>query len=148
LESTREGWAIADFIAFNAGKSELANNGLPATCYFALSTKSVDGTNAWVASATMATASIEITGTGYARQSESEPTAASGVVTFAAKTFSTGSATDWSSTVRSVFLTTGSTAGGTTGVLICAWNLVTSGVARDMSQANTSEVITPTLTLS
>ncbi len=129
----------------NAGKTLLANDGLPATTYFALSTKSVDATNAWTASMTMATASIEITGTGYARQSEAEPTAVSGLVSWAQKTFATASATDWSSVVRSVFLTTGATAGGTTGTLIAVWNLQVGGAARDMSTANTSELVTVTL---
>jgi hypothetical protein len=138
---------VADFIAFNAGRTELANNGLPATCYFGLSTKSVDATNPWTAADNMSTAGKEITGTGYARLSETEPTASSGVVSFAQKSWATSSATDWSSTVRSVFLTTGTTAGGTTGVLICAWNLQSGGAARDMSAANTTENVTPTLQL-
>jgi hypothetical protein len=136
---------MADFIAFTEGKNELMNNGLPTTCYFLLSTKSVDGTSAHTAGETLAAATLgEITGTGYARQSQSEPTASSGSATFTQMSFATGSATDWSSTVRSVVLATGAS---TTGKAICAWNLQTGGTARDMSQANTTEQVTPTLTI-
>jgi hypothetical protein len=137
---------VADFLMFTEGRSELVNSGLPATCYFILSTKSVDGTSAHTAGETLAGATLgEATGTGYARQTESEPTAASGVVSFAQKTWSTSSNTDWPSAVRSVVLATGAS---TTGKAICAWNLQSGGAARDMSQANTTENFTPTLTLS
>jgi hypothetical protein len=136
---------VADFMMFTEGRTELASNGLPSTCYFLLSTKSVDATSAHTAGETLAGATLgEISGTGYARQSQSEPTPASGVVTFSQMTFATGSATDWSSTVRSVVLVTGSAG---TGKAICAWNLQTGGAARDMSQANTSELVTPVLTV-
>lgn len=132
---------MADFIAFNEGKTELANNGLSATCYFGLSSKSVDATNAYTAGNALAT-SGEISGTGYTRKSEAEPTASSGVVSFAQKSWTTASATDWSSTARSVFLATTS---DNTGKMICAWNLQAGGAARDLSQANTTENFTPTL---
>lgn len=134
---------MADFIAFNEGKTELANNGLPATCYFLLSTKGVDAGTAHTAGETLAGGTLgEITGTGYARQTESEPTAVSGVVSFAQKSWATGAATDWPAGVRSVVLVTGSAG---TGKAICAWNLQAGGAARDMSQANTTENFTPTL---
>jgi hypothetical protein len=108
---------MADFLAFTEGRSELANNGLPATCYFLLSTKSVDGTSAHTANETLAGASLgEISGTGYARQSQAEPSA--------------------------VVLVTGS---GSTGKAICAWNLIAAGGARDLSQSNTTEQTTPSL---
>lgn len=136
---------MGDFLAFNEGLSEVANNGLPTTCYFLLSTKSVDATSAHTAGETLAGATLgEITGTGYARQTESEPTAASGVVSFAVKSFATGAATDWPSTVRSIVLVTGAAG---TGKAICAWNLQTGGGARDLSAAGTTEAFTPTLTL-
>jgi hypothetical protein len=136
---------MADFLVFTEGRTELANNGLPATCYFLLSTKSVDGTSAHTAGETLAGATLgEITGTGYARLSEAEPTASSGVVTFAVKSWSTGSATDWPAAVRSVVLVTGAAG---TGKAICAWNLQAGGTARDMSAANTTENATPTLTV-
>lgn len=133
---------MADFIAFSEGKTELANNGLPATCYFILSTKACD---THTAGETLAGADLgEITGTGYARLTESEPTAVAGVVTFSTKTWSTGTRTDWSNSVKSVVLATGAT---TTGKAICAWNLQAGGGARDMSAANTTENVQPTLTV-
>jgi hypothetical protein len=136
---------LADFLVYTEGRSELANNGLPATCYFLLSTKSVDGTSAHAANETLAGANLgEITGTGYARQSQAEPTASNGVVSFSQMSWSTGSATDWPATVRSVVLVTGAAG---TGKAICAWNLIPSGTARDLSQASTTEQITPTLTV-
>lgn len=134
---------MADFLMFTEGKTELANNGLPSTCYFLLSTKGVDAGTAHTAGETLAAADLgEITGTGYARLTESEPTASSGVVSFAIKTWSTGSATNWPAGVRSIVLATGAS---TTGKAICAWNLQTGGTARDMSAANTTENVTPTL---
>jgi hypothetical protein len=136
---------MADFLAFNEGKTELANNGLPSTCRFLLSTKPCSGAGSHSASDTLAGGVGEITGTGYSRQTEAEPTAASGVVSFAAKTFSTGSATDWPASVKSVVLVTSA---DNSGKAIAAWNLQAGGAARDMSAANTSEVVTPTLTLS
>ena len=69
------------------------------------------------ASATLAGATLgEISGTGYARLSESEPTPAAGVVSFAAKVWSTGAAADWPASVKSVVLVTGA---ATTGVAQC-----------------------------
>jgi len=134
---------MATFIAFNEGKKELANNGLPGTCYFLLSTRGVGAGTAHSASDTLAGGVGEITGTGYARQSESEPTASSsGQVSFAQKSWSTGSATDWPSGVRSVILATTS---DNTGKAICAWDLQASSAARDLSQPNTTEQFTPTL---
>jgi hypothetical protein len=136
---------VADFISFAEGKTELANNGLPSTCYFALSTFSVGATSPFAGSETLAGAAFgEITGTGYARQSESEPTAVFGVVSFTQLTWSTGAATNWPAAVRSIVLMTGAAG---TGKLICAWNLQTGGAARDLSAANTTENVTPTLTL-
>lgn len=136
---------MATFIAFSEGKTELAANGLPSTCYFALSTKSVGGTSAYTGSETLAGAAFgEITGTGYSRQSQAEPTPSSGVVTFSQMSWDTGTATDWSSTVRSVCLCTGSAG---TGKLICAWDLQSTSAARDMSAAHTVEQFTPTLTV-
>ena len=135
---------MADFIAFNEGKTELANNGLPSTCRFLLSTKPCSGSGTFVAGDTLAGGVGEITGTGYARQSQSEPTASSGVVTFAQMSWATGSATDWSSAVKSVVLVTSA---DNSGKAICAWNLVSGGTARDLSLANTTEQFTPTLTL-
>lgn len=134
---------MADFISFNEGRKELANNGLPTTCYFFLSTKDCI---THVVGDTLAGAAMgEITGTGYARQSEAEPTASAAnpsAVAFAQKTWSTGSATNWPASVKSVVLATTS---DNTGKAICAWNLQAGGTARDMSGANTTENVTPTL---
>lgn len=135
---------MADFIAFNEGKTELANNGLPATCYFLLSTKPCSGAGTHAAGDTLSGGVGEITGTAYARQSQSEPTAASGVVSFAQMSFATGANTDWPASVKSVVLATTS---GNSGKAICAWNLIAGGTARDLSQANTTEQVTPSLTL-
>lgn len=138
---------MADFISFNEGRKELANNGLPATCYFLLSTKPCSGTGTLAVTDTLAGGVGEITGTGYARQNQAEPAASSAnpaVVTFAQMTWSTGSATDWPSSVKSVILVT---TADNSGKAICAWNLQAGGTARDLSQANTSELFTPTLSL-
>lgn len=134
---------MADFISFNEGRKELANNGLPATCYFFLSTKDC---NTHVVTDTLVGAAMgEITGTGYSRQSEAEPTASSAnpsAVAFAQKTWSTGAASDWPSSVKSVVL---ATTVDNTGKAICAWNLVAGGTARAMNAPNTTENVTPTL---
>jgi hypothetical protein len=138
---------MADWIMFDEGANELLNNGCPSTCYFLLSTKSVSGTNPFSAGNTLSGATLgEITGTGYARQSQAEPAAASRAKPFSQMSWSTGSATDWPSTVRSVVLVT---TADNTGKAICAWNLQTGtgGAARDMSQANTTENAAPVLTL-
>lgn len=136
---------MANFIAFNEGKTELANNGLPATCRFLLSSRGVAAGTQHAAGDTLGGGVGEITGTGYGRQSQAEPTAASGVVSFSQMSWATGSATDWPAGVRSVVLVTSA---DNTGKAICAWDLQSpSGAARDMSQANTTEQFTPTLTL-
>lgn len=134
---------MADFLAFTEGKNELMSSGLPSTCYFLLSTKGVDAGTAHTAGETLAGATLgEITGTGYARQSQSEPTPSGGTAAFAQMSFATAAATDWPAGTRSVVLATGAAG---TGKAICAWNLQTGGAARDMSQANTTEAVTPTL---
>lgn len=135
---------MADFITFNEGRTELANNGLPSTCRFLLSTRGVDAGTAHAASNTLAGGVGEITGTGYGRQSQSEPTAVSGVVTFVQMSWSTILATDWPAGTRSIVLVTSA---DNTGKAICAWNLQVGGTARDLSQANTTEQVTPTLTV-
>lgn len=134
---------MADFIVFDEGARELLDNGCPATCYFGLSAKSVDGTNPYTAGNALAT-SGEISGTGYTRKSQAEPAAATRSKAFALMSWVTGAATDWPAAVRSIFLATTT---DNTGKLICAWNLLTGGAARDLSQANTTENVTPTLSL-
>src|SRR3954447_6916935 len=122
---------MADFIAFNEGKTEVASNGLPATCYFFLSTKGVDAGTAHTAGETLTAADLgEITGTGAARKSQAEPTPASGGYSFAQMSWATAAAADWPAGVRSIVLATGAAA---VGKAICAWNLQVGGAARDMS---------------
>lgn len=136
---------MADFLSFNEGRKELANNGLPSTCYLLLSTKDC---NTHVVTDTLAGGVGEITGTGYARQSQAEPTASAAnpsVVAFAQATWQTLTATDWPASVKSCVLATTS---DNTGKAICAWNLVTGGTARAMNAANTTENFTPTLNVS
>jgi hypothetical protein len=134
---------MADFIAFNEGKTEMASNGLPATCYFLLSTKGVDAGTAHTAGETLAAADLgEIAGTGYGRKNQAEPAPANGVVSFAQMSWDTGSATNWPAGVRSIVLVTGPAASGKA---ICAWNLQPGGAPRDLSAANTTENVTPTL---
>jgi len=136
---------MADFLLFDAGAGELLDNGLPATSYFLLSTKSVDGTSPFAASDVIGTGDGEITGTGYARESQATPAAgADRDVDFALMDWVTGAATDWPAAVRSLVLVTSS---DDTGVMVCAWNLQTGGAARDLSGANTTENVTPTLSL-
>jgi hypothetical protein len=106
--------------------------------------RTCSGAGAHAAADTLAGGVGEITGTGYARQTEAEPTAVSGVVSFAAKSWQTTTHNDWPASVKSVVLVTSA---DNTGKAIAAWNLQTGGGARDLSQPNTTEVYTPTLTL-
>lgn len=136
---------MSDTIWFTEGLDEVLQNGLPSTVYFALSTKSVDGTSAHTAGETLAGATFgEITGTGYARLSEAEPTVTAGAAAFAVKSWATGAATDWPATVRSWVAMTGPAG---TGKLLCAHNLISGGAARDLSQANTTENVEPTISV-
>lgn len=129
---------MSDFIAFTEGKNELLNNGLPATCTFNLSTKTVEEIGA---AATYGGGFAVATGTGYTTKTEAEPTASAGKVEFAKKTWETGAATDWPASVKSIILSNG------TSKLICGWNLQAGGAGRAMNAANTTENFTPTLTL-
>jgi hypothetical protein len=116
---------------------------LPSTCYFLLSTKSVGATSAFTGTETLAGATLgEITGTGYVRKNQSEPAASGRTVTFTQFNWSTGSATDWPATTRSLVLVTTS---DNTGKAISAWNLQAGGAARDMSGASTTLYVTPTI---
>jgi hypothetical protein len=131
-----------DFISTNEGSQYLltGGDGLPTTCYFLLSTTAVSG---FTASSTLGGGVGEITGTGYARQSQARPTPAGNTITFAQMSWATASATNWPATVKTVVFTTTS---DNTGKMICAWNLIAGGGSRDLSQANTTENVTPTLT--
>src|SRR5689334_9340330 len=116
---------MADTLLFNEGKAYLAANGLPSTCYFLLSTKSVDATTPFTAADTLVGGVGEITGTGYTRKNQAEPTPVNGLVTFVIMTWDTASATNWSSTVRSILL---ATTADSSGKAIGAWNLQNGGV--------------------
>lgn len=130
---------------FDEGAGEILDNGLPATVYFLLSTRGVDAGTAHAAGNTLSGGVGEITGTGYARQSQACP--AAGLdrdIDFVQMSWTTGSATDWPALVRSVVLVT---TADNTGKAICAWNLVPGGAGRVLNAANTTENVTPTLAL-
>jgi hypothetical protein len=132
---------MAEFISFDEGRSELANSGLPPTCYFLLSTKSCAD---HLTTDTLTAGVGEITGTGYTRQTESEPAASAGVVSLGAQVFATGAETDWPASVKSCVLVT---TADDSGVAVCAWNLASEGTGRDMAGPNITETITPELVL-
>ena len=130
---------MADFIAFNEGRVEVATNGLPAQCHFLLSTKAVSDLRA---ADTLASVG-EIKGSGYQRleRRRPEPTGSNPtVLSFETVIWSTGVNVGWPDAVRSCVMATPS------GKAVCAWNLVGGG-ARDMSEASTTEQFTPTLTV-
>lgn len=136
---------MPDFLSFNEGRKELADNAKPATSFFLLSRK--DCNTLLVTDTLVAAAFLEATGTGYARQSEATPAASAAnpsVVAYAVKTWATGAAADWPSDVKAVILVT---TVDNTGKAICAWNLVTGGTARAMNAAGTTLNFTPTLQL-
>jgi hypothetical protein len=133
---------VADFLITTEGKNELLANGLPSTCYFLLSTQTI-GTGLTAAS-TLAGGVGEITGTGYARQSQSEPAPSAGVATFAQMLFATVLAIDWPAAVVSIVM---ATTANNTGKTICAWHLQAGGTARNLQQANVTLQVTPTLSL-
>jgi hypothetical protein len=130
---------MADFIAFDAGMELLGEAGLPTTVSFDLSTKSVDSTSPFTQADTYASRGA-ITGTGYAAKTASRPDGTGGTFTFGTVTWTTDTATDWPATARSIVAHDGS-------VAICAWNLQTGGAARDLSGANTTENVQPTLVI-
>jgi hypothetical protein len=126
---------IPDFRGFNQGRQVVEDTGWPATVTFALSTRDA---NTHAAADTYAGGFGEITGTGYARATQAEPAATGlGRKLFTVLSWATGSATDWTSPKSIVALDAG------TSKIICAWNLIPGGAARDMSQANTTLNVTP-----
>ena len=140
----------ADFVVFNEGAQYLLTHGdgLPATCYFMLSTSScngVGGSAQLTAASTLGTGVGEITGTGYARQSQPPPAPSGATTSFALMSWSTSTATDWPANVRSVVL---ATTVDNTGKAVCAWNLQPGGGARDLSPGSVTESFTPTLVTS
>jgi hypothetical protein len=136
-----------DFLHFNEGAQYLltTGDGLPATCFFLLSTKSCNGAGGstqFLNADTLAGGMGEITGTGYTRQSQAAPTPSGSTTSFVLMSWSTGAATNWPNNVRSVVL---ATTVNNTGKAVCAWNLVATGLARDLSLAATTEQFTPTV---
>jgi len=124
---------VADFIAFNEGRQLVEDGGWPSTVTFDLSTKAV---SAFTAADTYATRA-PITGTGYAAKTQSEPAAVGlGSKVFSQNQWLTGAATNWTNPCTIV--------ASDGAKIICAWNLVAGGAARDMSQANTTLNVTPT----
>ena len=137
---------MADFIAPRQGGRYIGTAAVPATVYFDLSTKSVDSTNPFTHASTTATrgALTHAGMTGYNALSKARPTGANslgGTLVFGTVTWATGAATNWPANVRSIVMTTGSAAG----TLLACWNLQAGGGARDMSAANTTENVNPTL---
>lgn len=130
--------AFADFLAFNAGRiaAETAGGGWANPTKFDLSTNAVSDFAATTAYASRA----PITGTSYAQASQAAPTptaATLGQMAFTQLSWSTGADTNWTNP-KTIVTSNGST------WLMCAWNLVAGGAARDMSQANTTLNVTPT----
>lgn len=124
---------MADFIAFNEGRQLIEDAGWPATVRFDLSSKTVAG---FTPADTYASRGV-ITGTGYAQQSQAEPAASGlGSKAFAQMSWANGAASDWQSPASIV------ASDGTK--ILCAWNLVPGGAARDMSQPGTVLNVTPT----
>jgi hypothetical protein len=138
-----------DFIRFDEGANyiETTGQGQPGTVYFFLSTGSCNGAGGsrqHVHADTLGAALLgEITGTGYARQSQAAVTPSLGGMAYLQMTWATGAATDWPNNVRSVVA---ATTVNNTGKALFAWNLIAGGAARDLSQANTSELFTPSVT--
>jgi phage-related protein len=129
---------VADFIAFNEGRIEVEDIGWPATVSFDLSTNAVAN---FTAASTFGGGYAVVTGTGYTNKTQSQPvpTAATlGQLIFTLMSWATVAAVNWTSPKTIVALDAG------TSKLICAWNLVAGGAARDMSQANTTLNVTPT----
>lgn len=130
---------MANFISFNEGQDFIGEGvGVENNWKFDLSTKSVDSTSPYADTDTYSSRGTAAPGTGYAQASQANPGFTGGTAAFSQITWTTSSATDWSSAYRSVVATNGT-------VAICAWNLQSGGAARDMSAANTTENFTPTL---
>lgn len=133
---------MADYIAFQEGRLEIALNGLPATVWFGLSTLSADEHSS---GETLAAGNLgEIQGTGYGRLSQAKPAAVGNKIPFVNMAWFNGAASDWPNAVKSIFL---ATTQDNSGKAICAWNLQAGGAARDLSAPQTRQNVAPTLTL-
>ena len=123
----------ADFIGFNEGRCLVEDTGWPATVTFDLSTNAVANFTA----ATIYSGRAPITGTSYTAKTQAEPAASGlGGKSFTVLSWATGSDTNWTNP-KTIVASDGTK-------IICAWNLVAGGAARDMSQANTTLNVTPT----
>lgn len=122
------------FLMFNEGKTDIGNNGLPATCTFDLVTKTVTELGA---ATTYAGGYSVATGTGYAAKTQAEPTGASGVFSFTAMEWKTEENTNWPAAVKAVILRNGTTR------LLMGWDL--SEVV-NMAAKNRILKVTPTWT--
>lgn len=133
---------MANFLLFNEGKDYINANGWPATVYFLLSTRGVAAGTQHAAGDTLAGGVGEITGTGYTRKNQARPSSSAGQLAFSQMSWATASATDWPASVRSIVA---ATTVDNSGKALAAWDLIApSGAARDLSQANTTEQVTPT----
>ncbi len=130
---------MAEMITFDEGQDAILESGVFLRDVFIdLSTKSVGATNPYVETDTYATRGTPTPGTGYSRGTYSGgANFTNGTCAFAQKTWDTGTATDWSASMRSAVMTNGT-------VAIAAWNLQPGGSVRDMSGAHTTEQFTPT----
>jgi len=132
---------MANFIEFDEGKDYEKASGWPSTVYFLLSTRGVAAGTQHAHGDTLAGGVGEITGTGYSRKNQSRPSTSAGLMTFTLMSWATSSATDWPSGVRSVVA---ATTADNSGKALAAWDLIApSGAARDLSQASTTENVTP-----
>lgn len=113
------------FVDFAEGHDVLKRDGLPATCYFLLSTKPCSGPGAHKTTDTLAGGVGEIAGTGYARQAQPAPAAAMWFkstatwrIVFEELLWETVLSHDWSSPMQSIIL---ATTADNTGSAIGAW---------------------------
>lgn len=132
-----------DFLAFREGDADLFENGMPPTCWFALSTKAVAD---FTPKDTLAGGIGEITGTGYKRVGQRVPgwTASdkSIVMQFERLTWATFVSTDWPEAVRSVVLLTSA---DNSGKALAAWNLRDGGLPGNMADSFVILEFTPQL---
>lgn len=122
------------FLMFTEGKTDIGQNGLPTTCTFDLVTKTVTELGA---ATTYAGGFSKATGTGYAAQTQTEPTGASGVFNFTTMEWKTEANVDWPAAAKAVILRNGTTR------LLMGWDL--SEVV-NMAAKNRILKITPTWT--
>jgi hypothetical protein len=100
---------MPEFMGFGEGGHYVRDFGLPRTCWFALSTKAVDD---FSVIDTLAGGIGEVSGTGYARQSQPAPNwsppwpGETVIAEFEPVVFTTHTARDWPDAVRSIVLGT------------------------------------------